>query len=283
MHSIWADRNRCGGIDLPFIWKYFPPVTTTAFNQKQFQNPYPDDIQYHYWSLARHRIIYRHLQPLVHGRQDLILDVGCGRGMAVQWLRDRGLDAIGCDPGTPAPFCSEVSGFLHLGVEAGALTEDISRRVRIILLLDVLEHLAEPGKFLCALLKKFRNCRHVLFTVPAREELWSNYDEYYGHKLRYDRPAVKGLADESGGTLERSGYFFHSLWIPARIMISLARKRSTEIHPPGPRMRWLHRTLAVGFALEELVIPQLWVGTSILGVLDAHPLKQIGEDVAENS
>jgi hypothetical protein len=46
-----------------------------------------------------------------------------------------------------------------------------------ILLRDVVEHIEDAGTFLRDLLRAFPNARHVLIAVPARMELWSNYDE----------------------------------------------------------------------------------------------------------
>jgi SAM-dependent methyltransferase len=242
-------------------------MTGTEFSQEKFENPYPEGIEFHYWTIARHRIIFRRLQTILDAPNDLILDVGCGRGMAVQWLRERGLQAMGCDPGMPTPADSSVVPYLYLGVAAESLATELADRVRVILLLDVLEHLSEPALFLAGLFQSFGNCRRVLFTVPARQELWSNYDEYYGHKLRYDLPAVRRLAASAGCELYYAGYFFHSLWMPARLLRMMGKQRSTRIYPPGPAARAVHRLIASGFVLEEWIAPKSWVGTSILGVL----------------
>jgi SAM-dependent methyltransferase len=242
-------------------------MSETQFSREKFEAPYPDGIEHHYWSIARHRIIFRQLRKIARPQSDLILDVGCGRGLAVQWLRDRGMDAMGCDLGNPEPANAGIAPYLYLGMAAESLPAELASRVRVILLLDVLEHLDNPATFLANLLRHFTNCRDVLMTVPARQELWSNYDEYYGHKLRYDLPAVARLAQEANCDLHNAGYFFHSLWLPARVMHAMGKNRSIQIHPPTGTMRPLHRMIASGFVLERHILPKRWAGTSIIAVL----------------
>lgn len=244
----------------------------TEFTLEKFQRSYPDGIERHYWTLARQRIIFRHLRTILASPADLVLDVGCGRGIAVQSLRGRGVDAIGCDSGTPKPISADIASFLHLGIPAESLPTELAGRVRIVLLLDVLEHLPDPAPFVHGLFKRFNNCRQMLFTVPARTELWSNYDKYYGHTMRYDLPSTRKLAHDCQCTLQYAGYFFHSLWVPARLLRAMGKERSTQIHPPGPAARALHRLIAAGFAFEERIVPKSWIGTSILGILQKNPV-----------
>jgi SAM-dependent methyltransferase len=257
LHIIAA---RCTG-------RYLSAMPPTEFSGEKFQNPYPPGIENHYWTIARHRIIFRRLRTMVKARDDLILDVGCGRGITVQWLRERGLETIGCDLGVPTPATASVAPHLYLGAAAESLPPDLAARVKIILLLDVLEHLPEPAAFLSGLFRHFGNCRQAIFTVPARKELWSNYDKYYGHVMRYNLEDVRRLAKESDCELQSAGYFFHALWMPARIMCALGKERSTKIFPPGPGTRPLHRIIAGGFFLEELILPKFVAGSSILGVI----------------
>ena len=65
--------------------------------------------------------------------------------------------------------------------------------VRTILLLDVIEHLEDPVAFLAELRSHFPALRHLLLTVPARQELFSNYDEFNGHFRRYDPALLREL------------------------------------------------------------------------------------------
>src|SRR5207253_376768 len=98
------------------------------------------------------------------------------------------------------------------------LRADFAHRVTTLLLLDVLEHLESPAAFLDECLARFPRCRRVLITLPGRMELWSNYDTYYGHFLRYDRRTAARLLPAGGWQMRGCGYFFHGLYCPGLLL-----------------------------------------------------------------
>jgi hypothetical protein len=241
----------------------------TAFTSEQYANPYPDGIESHYWSVARSRIVRRHLEEDLAAvpRTEKLLEIGCGRGVVVDHLRRQGFDAWGCDIGQPTPISPGVAPYLRLGCDAFTLDETTRASFRTIVLLDVLEHLEEPTAFLLECREAFRSCSGMLVTLPARMEIWSNYDEYYGHFRRYDRDSVSTMIPPETFEIVRRSYFFHALYVPARLLSALGRKRATTIAAPSARTRWLHRLLGSAFEVEERLLPQGLPGTSILAVL----------------
>jgi hypothetical protein len=152
-----------------------------------------------------------------------------------------------------------------LGADACDLDQSLRSRVSLILLLDVLEHLESPREMLARLHDAFPTLRHILFTVPARMDLWSNYDERNRHYLRYDGVSVHTLAERGHYELIEWAYFFHALYVPARLMKVLGIRRQTQRKAPAlPR---LHALLASAFVAEHRVLPRSWPGSSIYGVL----------------
>jgi hypothetical protein len=135
------------------------------------------------------------------------------------------------------------------------------------LLLDVLEHLDDPRAFLTQVHARFARLGRVLVTLPARQELWSNYDEHYGHKLRFDPSSLANVVTASGFALEDYGYFFHALYAPARAMAVLARPRPITVHAPRGAMRALHSLVGAVLALEERLVPRVIRGTSLWATL----------------
>ena len=242
------------------------PKPETAFNAEQFANPYPDGIQYHYWTLARNALILRTLRrqlgPL--NNDDLVIDVGCGRGITVDYLRRHGVNAIGADTGTPQPIVPEVAPFLHLGQDALLLPTELRQSVRAMLLLDVLEHVPEPAAFVTLLANAFSHCKHVLITVPARQELWSNYDRYYGHYRRYDLLSARSLFPAEAFELTDARYAFRLLYPPALSLAKSNVDRSVSIAAPSQKARLLHRLMAAYFRAESALLPRRLVGTSLL-------------------
>ncbi|HEY3321424.1 MAG TPA: methyltransferase domain-containing protein [Planctomycetota bacterium] len=235
----------------------------TAFQAQQYAISYPDGVQRHYWHLARNRLINRVLR--MHGASPsaLTLDIGCGRGIAVDFLCEHGWNAIGCDTGRPAPITPSVGSRLHVETDAFVLDESVRQKVETLLLLDVLEHLEDPAGFLNRCRTAFPRCTLLLVTVPARPELWSNYDEFYGHHCRYTPTTLSGLAGTDMALLSL-GYFFHLLYVPALLLRLLQMKR--EVSMPAPKLPLLHRCLAAFFGAEQCLLPACVPGSSLYAV-----------------
>jgi hypothetical protein len=175
---------------------------------------------------------------------------------------------IGCELGTPAPITPEVAPYLHFGVPAQELPLVLRERIAILLLLDVLEHIEDPAAFLRQHVANFPACTHFVVTLPARQELYSNYDRFYGHYLRYDITTLRDLSQRAGLLLREHRYFFHALYAPTVVMTTLGIPRSVEVRAPSGLMRLLHRSLGVCLAGEPKLVPAAVPGTSLIGVLE---------------
>jgi hypothetical protein len=132
----------------------------------------------------------------------------------------------------------------------------------ILLLLDVLEHVANDRTFLTGIV----NDRLVpggllIVSVPAHPCLFTRHDSLLGHYRRYKKKQLKNLLEEAGLVVEISGGLFHSL-LPVRAaqkLGELLRGRWTQPfqdlppdHADTPLANWqAHR----------------WVTTALLGLL----------------
>jgi SAM-dependent methyltransferase len=245
---------------------------STEFSDDQYSQAYADGMDSYFWTIARNRIIERHVRGSLDrsaGAAPVVLDIGCGTGIVVDHLRKAGINCLGVELGRPTVLAT-VRDFVKTG--SSALETDADRAVcRVILLLDVLEHIEHPDAFLRSLLEKYRLAEHIIVTVPARQELWSNYDEHYGHFLRYDKPAMRELAEKCGLQIKELKYLFAGLY-PVILMQRLIGGRSLEPRPPkGVLERTFHTLAALGFRLEERLpgvgsIP----GSSLLAVLNVR-------------
>jgi hypothetical protein len=237
----------------------------TAFDQKEFDLAYPPGIEDHYWTVARAAIINRTL------RQESLtalkwLEVGCGRGIALRSLLDAGVDAMGVELAAIEPL-EPIADYVISGRDARDLPTQVRRMFTGLMLLDVIEHVADPVEFLNALLERFPNAQTVLITVPAHQELWSNYDEFYGHCRRYDQATLHQTVTASGLRPVRLSHFFHSLYPAARLLLRTGKKtRKVEVKAPSPFMRPIHAFAGSLFAIESALLPSHWPGTSLLCV-----------------
>lgn len=234
-------------------------ASDTAFDEAQRANAYPPGIGEHFWLDARSRILQRKIAPVAAGKP--VLDLGCGPGVTVAHLRRRGIDCWGCDLADYEPAEPGLRDVLWLGQDVFELPRAERERFRVLLLLDVLEHLPEPEGFLARCLAELPALEHVLVTLPARQELFGQYDEYYGHRCRYDLASAAALCASAKLAPTSSGYFFHALYPTMALQKVIARERSVVF----PTARWppWHRFLATLFALEERVVPRGLPGTSL--------------------
>lgn len=232
----------------------------SGFSADQYMDSYPPGMENHWWHRARIRIVRRAIDRFPGAT---ILDIGCGPGIAVSALRSLGYDCWGCEVANP-PVREAVADFVRTCKDARDLDAEFRYKVGVITLLDVLEHLPDPSSFLKSIVGAYPNLRGTIVTVPARAELWSAWDDRYGHFRRYNRPMLTQLIDDAGLRLVSMRYFFNSLY-PALLAISRLNRRGTSIE--APHSAWPHALLGGLFALEASIPGTgVVVGTSLLGV-----------------
>lgn len=240
-----------------------PDADSTALSRHQYAKLHPKGIDRHYWHQARLGIVWRGLQNVLRPTST-VLDVGCGPGIIVNFLRKKGVNCLGVDLGAPDPQCEE-EGVLFLGQSAFDLTEDVRLAIDVLLIMDVLEHLPDAASFLDQCWQAFPNAEHVYVTLPARNEIWSDWDEFNGHYRRYTTTSLEQLVQRSRYRLVERGYFFHSLYWLARAVGLLPVRRSTTILAPtypGP-----HAIFGRLLQLEQRLLPISLRGSSLFAIL----------------
>jgi SAM-dependent methyltransferase len=241
-------------------------MARTAFDPDQFEEAYPPGIERSWWHTARNRVIASAFAAHVpHGSR--ILEVGCGTGIVTAHLRSRGWDTWGADLGEPTSGL-HAREHLMLGTNALELPANVRQGFQALALFDVIEHVADAPAFLRELLRAFPNARHVVVTVPARQELWTSFDDHFGHFRRYDRALLRNEFAAAGLTTVRAGYFFHGVY-PAIALNNLVRgrKRNVRFSAPAPgAVSAVHGLLGALFALESRILPGSWPGSSLIGV-----------------
>lgn len=246
-----------------------PDATTTAFDHERFDAIYPPGVERHYWNICRNRVIADRLRAA--GAEGPMLEVGCGKGLVVAALRKRGFDITGVELAAVDVVPAAV-GHVTTGTDALRLEEGRRTAVRTILLLDVIEHIEDPVRFLADLRQAYPALRWMVLTVPARQEIFSNYDRFNRHFLRYDRSTLRRHVTSGKEERIRSAYFFHVLYPAARLLLSAKGERKPYFSVPAPGLSSLmHRVIAWCFFLEFRLLPRSWWGTSLIAVVDHRP------------
>jgi len=233
----------------------------TEFLEDQFDLAYPDGVENHWWHLARNRIVYYEIKKLTP-HASAVLDVGCGRGIMVKYLRQKGIDCKGVELATTKALTG-VASHIHFGTNAIEIPYEERSCYATILLLDVVEHLPNPLNFLQSLATAYPRLSHVILTVPARPELWSNYDDFYGHYRRYTAGMIEVLANQLCWEIVSQTYFFRPLYLPARALAVLQKKRNIRFHAPQGLTIMMHRLISYAMIMDYHIIPASVPGTSV--------------------
>lgn len=236
----------------------------TAFDERQFEAIYPAGVERHYWNICRNAIVADAVRSVGPGP---VLEVGCGKGLIVADLRARGIDITGVDLAPVDPL-EAARDHVRTGVDLFDLDASGLADIRTVLLLDVIEHIEDAAGFVARIRAFLPGVRNFIVTVPARQELFCNYDEFNRHFRRYDLALVRAHLDPGGGRKWKASYFFHALYPAAWMVLRLKGRRETRYHVPVSwTSRMIHRALGAFFRLDHALLPGRWKGTSIIATV----------------
>ena len=232
---------------------------TSVFSNKTYKENFPDGIEYHYWNVARFKIINQLIKKIAITIKGI--SIGCGIGVDVKLLRDYDIDVIGVEPSNVKPIETIKK---YIKTNSSSLLVD---NYNTVFLLEVLEHLKEPNKMLDDIIKSYTNLQYIIITVPARSEIFSNYDIEVGHEKRYNLEDIECLAKALGIEVVFNKYIFNILYLFTFIWLMIFKKRPTIMKAPKVHMRKLHNILGSIIALENKLFPSLLYGSSIISIL----------------
>ncbi len=227
----------------------------------------------HFWLAWRLRVLERLLSD--HGiARDValrILDIGCGRGLLRTQLENRSRWVIdGADLNQPA--LDQVSP-----ARGRTMLYDIHERLPSlqnafdgILLLDVLEHIADDRLFFADAVSHLRLGGWALINVPASPILYSKYDTLVGHFRRYDQRSLTEALIEAVPDFEilEMRYWGFSLLPLAALRKVMIRSTRTPQEAVGrgfdPPAKWMNTALRRLMALETSWLKRPLYGTSLM-------------------
>ncbi len=192
-----------------------------------------------------------------------ILDVGCGDGLLFDRLMEFG-DVEGIetsreivDPANPQ-FQK-----IHIGPFDDSFRP--GKQYSLILLLDVLEHIPDPGAALRRCESLLKPGGSLVVTVPAFNVVWTNHDVLNHHMTRYRRATLLPLLQKAGFKIEDSAYWFQ--WtFPVKLAQRFTEKLF-RLRPASPKTPLLaiNRALRSLCSLEHAMLGplQLPFGTTL--------------------
>ena len=201
----------------------------------------------HFWFPARNRQILQFLREDGIAPPASILEVGCGTGTVLSDLARAGYRMTGVEmhpelarraaaanPSVPIYSLNLFSPPKELASGGG---------FDAVALFDVVEHLAAPASVLRACAALLAPGGRLVGTLPALALLWSDYDRFAGHRLRYDRRALFDLFAEAGLPRPRGAYFFQTLLPGMLVRRALVGRRREGVTGDAERRGAQHRAL----------------------------------------
>ncbi|AEF99596.1 class I SAM-dependent methyltransferase [Methylomonas methanica] len=168
--------------------------------------------EYRKQTFAAERLVYlRELIPGFGENSDSVLDIGCGPGYFLSYLKDKGISGRGLEVN---PFCVRFCQESGLNTVDGRLEDEPDECYSLITMFDVLEHLDQPINFFQAAYRKLRHGGYLLAYTPNLHSISTylmggehNMLAVFNHLCFYDQNSLDFLAKHSGFEVQRCDYF----------------------------------------------------------------------------
>jgi len=223
--------------------------------------------RWHFWFVGRRALIDglldRHLRPQLR-----VLDLGCGTGLMLRRLEERGCRAVGVDMRPEG-----LRQLRHTSPGSSTVQADATRlpfagdSFDALLLLDIVEHVDDRA-LLAEVRRVLRPGGVAVLTVPAFPWLWSFRDEAAGHLRRYTRRGLVASVAGAGLAVREVRYYQFLLFPLVVVARWLGRRgatmRDAEERPGGALNALLSRVNRAEAALGRFV-PWPW-GSSLAAV-----------------
>ncbi|MBU1083093.1 class I SAM-dependent methyltransferase [Patescibacteria group bacterium] len=186
----------------------------------------------YWWHVSRRFIFQSILRRFLKREDNKILDVGCGTGSNMVWLKSFG-EVIGIDTNqTALDFAKQYGEVIKddasdLSVQSGAYN--------LLTAFDVLEHISDDETAIREWHRVLTSDGHLFISVPAYQWLFSNRDKQLGHYRRYNLRSLLKLLRQSGFKIVFSSYIFILVFPLLVLQRIFLQKSSSSIYPQLPQ------------------------------------------------
>ena len=160
-------------------------------------------IRGHPWFRARTKFCLGLLQRLHVRPPARVLDAGCGWGINLEALEQRGYRAVGLDISERMLRRLDRPGRELIAADLGQRPPADAEPFDAVLALDVIEHLDDDRPAIACLEQLTRPGGVAIVSVPALPKLFSHFDAVQGHRRRYLPDTLRHAFENSDFHLEQ--------------------------------------------------------------------------------
>jgi len=215
----------------------------------------------HFWFQVRRNYIFDNISKFMLPPAKL-LEVGCGTGNVSSFLSKKGYEVTGCEFYDEAIKISW-PGYAKVRGDARNLKFE-NNSYDIVCLFDVIEHFDDDVQTLKEAIRVLKQGGILAITVPAREELWSDFDKQSCHRRRYTKEGLNHILMDLKATPLLIDYIFMSLYLPMKYL----RNKDATNNDPFKINPLLNSFLLRLLNLERIISKRisLPIGTSLIAI-----------------
>lgn len=214
----------------------------------------------HFWFDVRRKWIFDKIKKFKRPPATF-LEVGCGTGNVSSYLSSRGYSVTGCEYSEEAIKLGW-PGFNIIKADARNLPF-VDESFDMVGLFDVIEHF-EDDLYIINEAKRILTKKGIMvITVPANEELWSDYDIKSFHKRRYNKKTLVEVLSKAGLQVLLVEYMFMSLYLPMKYI-----RNKNQNDDPFKINKYVNKFLKILFNIERKLsqLCSLPFGTSLIAI-----------------
>ncbi len=218
--------------------------------------------QTHWWYVARRKIIFDWVWRILSDYSSpQLLDVGCGTGFNLEFLRAHGYNQVtGLDFSTEALNFCRSRHLTRLICSDGARPPLRGQSFDVVIALDLIEHLEDDNQALGELAHLLKPRGVLIIFTPAFNFLWGLQDEVSQHYRRYTAPELRRKVTQAGLTIDKLTYanifLFPFIWAGRMVLRWRGNKiqgtSENDLHPA-----WSNNLLQAIFAAERPLLRYL--------------------------
>ncbi len=158
------------------------------------------------------------------GENKKIMEVGCGIGQNILWMDQ----SFGVELDMDAINYAREKGIS--AIRGNALKLPVKENsLDLVLILDVIEHLEDDVRPLEEIYKTLKPNGILIVMVPAYKILWRGYDDFLGHKRRYNPKEIRNLLTKTEFRILRLNHWNFLSLIPAIFVKFLKKKKKSDL------------------------------------------------------